>query len=196
LKAISALVLEDINSSNGSKVGGIASARKPVAPATPSVKPAADAAPAPSLGAMPDREPAKVLRPAGSAARPQVAAAAAQKAAPTAGGATSTIAIAPPPPARPETVVAPLPVAATAPVAPREAPRAAARAAMSDSRAALKNEVRQAAASPRRASESSGVPNPTPSTTAASSKMFLFMALGIIAGAAAAVVAAKFLLGF
>jgi hypothetical protein len=67
---------------------------------------------------------------------------------------------------------------------------------MSDSRAALKNEVRQAAASPRRASESSGVPNPTPSTTAASSKMFLFMALGIIAGAAAAVVAAKFLLGF
>jgi len=190
LKAISALVLEDINSSNGKQVGGIASAKKPVAAATPSIRPAADAAPPPNVGTMPDRDVAKVLRPAGTAGRGVSKPAAAAAAAGTAVGATATI-TAPPP--------APMAVmAVTPPIAPREEARPALRAAMNDSKAALKNEFRQAAAAPRRAADALKEPQPTPPAPAAGSglKMFLFMALGIVAGAAAAVVAAKFLLGF
>src|SRR5262245_31080408 len=97
LKAISALVLEDINSNERKFAGGVgagkpaapaaAAASAPAAPApkqrAPAPAPAAAPAPAnPTEGMLPTREPAKVLRP--TPGRPSVAAAASAPAAPVA----------------------------------------------------------------------------------------------------------------
>ena len=90
-----------------------------------------------------------------------------------------------PPPVREEARV----VVAHAVVEPQ---RVAPRSVMSDSKAALKNEVRQVSQSPRRAS--APVAQSSPQSQGGNSKIFLFMAIGIVAGAVAAVCAAKFLL--
>ena len=66
-----------------------------------------------------------------------------------------------------------------------EAPRAV-RSTMAESRDALKREMRQVAGREAPVAPNNGQPSST--------KMFVFMALGIVAGAVAAVVAVKFLL--
>jgi hypothetical protein len=79
--------------------------------------------------------------------------------------------------------------------APVEPARASPRATMNESRAALKKEVRQVQ---RRSREAPAPVDPVPAAAPAAShgngKMVVFMILGILAGAAAAVAAVKFLL--
>ncbi|MBL8841389.1 MAG: GTPase domain-containing protein [Planctomycetes bacterium] len=197
LKSISALVLEDINSNDRNKAGGIAAGPKRAAPVAPS-KVSATEPTGVSTGSMPDRDSAKVLRPVAQGR----AAAAATNAAPataqaTSPGATATAAA----PTKAPVAAAPTKpqqAAATAAVARPAEPvegRAATRAPMTESKAALKNEIknemRQMAQ--KRPDAPAAAPAQAP---AGNSKMFVFMALGIVAGAVAAVVAAKFLLGF
>ena len=180
LKSISALVLEDINSSNGQRVGALGGAKRPPVCLPPPGKPSNDVAP-PTPGSMPDREPGKVLRPAPTPGRVAAAAAGAGATSPTPAPATATAVATAPPPVREE---------ARVPVV--EPQRAAPRSVMSDSKAALKNEVRQVSQSPRRAT-AQATPN-SPQAQGGNSKIFLFMAIGIVAGAVAAVCAAKLLL--
>jgi hypothetical protein len=117
-------------------------------------------------GVMPDRDATRVLRPTRA-----VAAAAAASAPPPAVAAREES-------AAPATAVA-------------EPPAPAARSTMVESRNALKKEVRQVQ-QPRRAEPA--VPLAPPPAPPSNTKMFVFMALGIVAGAAAAVVAVKWLL--
>jgi len=205
LKSISALVLEDINSSDRTKGASTGAAgRKPSA--APGAKTTNADAPAPTTDHMPERASNKVLRPTGQpapAARPAVAASAAASAAPVAAAAPPA---APrPAPARaaapaPARAAAHAPAAATATLPPPAAPareearaapiavaRPATRGVMNDSKEALKHEVRQMA-QPRAAASAPA--------SGGGSKLVAFMLFGIVAGAIAAVVAAKFLLGF
>jgi len=204
LKSISALVLEDINSSDRAKGGSVAGAAKKQSP-PPVVKTTGIDSPAPATGHMPEKAPNKVLRPTAArpaaaaasaappaaapaaapapvAARPAPARAAAPAAAPRAAAhapapaATATL----PPPAAPAHEARPAPVAAARPQA---------RGVMNDSKEALKHEVRQMA-QPR---ASAAAPAPA---SGGGSKLVAFMLFGLVAGAIAAVAAAKFLLGF
>ena len=184
LKAISALVLEDINSSDKKGSMGVA-ARKPAAapaagaPAAAPARPVAQNVPAAaarsSVGVMPQKEPGSVLRPSG---RPAMAPAA------------SGTAVA----ARQRT---------REPVAVAEAPSrpaAPARQTMSQSRNALHHQVRQVQQQRvRREEPADAAPAHAPVQQKSSGggvKMAFFMVLGILAGAAAAVAAVKFLFKF
>ncbi len=192
LKSISALVLEDINSSDRKQAGGIQNnAKRAGAPAVQSKATASEPAGA-SSGSMPDRDAGKVLRPVPTPARTAAAAAATSGATATAtaqGGASAKAVAATKPAAAPAAGPAPRtaePVAATE-------PRAASRAPMTESKAALKNEMQQMA---QKRAEKPAASGAATHASSGNSKMFAFMALGILAGAVAAVVAAKLLLGF
>jgi hypothetical protein len=205
LKAISALVLEDINSNERKFAGGVGgAARRPAASAAgpagaaPKPKPAAAPVAAPgdgSTGILPAREPAKVLRPA--AGRPAVAAAAqAAPAAPAAATGTAMRDLAP-------LVREPAPMRELSPdrddeveepAASAVVSRSAPRATMTESRAALKKEVRQVQRRSREEPAPAESAPPAAPQAQSDLKMFVFMALGVLAGAAAAVAAVKFLL--
>ncbi len=186
LKAISALVLEDINSSDRKLASGVANAgRRATAPTAPA--PAAKPAPAlvataaeSGAGMQPSRDAAKVLRPAGvrSPSAPHV------------------------PAARPAAAArAPAPVEAIEPPAPVAPLRPTVKSKPADLRPGVGREARPAP--PRARSEAPPAARTAPKAETASraatnhggtKKMFVFMALGVLAGAAAAVFAAKFLL--
>jgi signal recognition particle receptor subunit beta len=202
LKAISALVLEDINS-NEKKIGGggLAGAGRRMsagaAPAAPRPAPAPVAAAAPDgggAGMLPARESAKVLRPAGG--RSLVAAAAVQ--APPAAA----------PPARESKAKAPAALREPAPMRelaperddeqePAPAPRAPARAPVVEPRTQRKSAPMARRPAPREehaAAEPAARAHAPAASGGSGAKMFVFMVLGILAGAAAAVFAVKFLL--
>jgi signal recognition particle receptor subunit beta len=186
LKAISALVLEDINSSD--KKGSVgAGARKPAA------APAAGAAPARAPvavsrgneGVMPQKEPGSVLRPSG---RPALAPAA---------SAPAAVAARDPAPAREHHRER----ESSAAVAEAPRPAAPVRQTMSKGKSALQNQVRRVQQQQARREEPAAEAAPAqapvqPKSSGGSVKIFFFMMLGILAGAAAAVAAVKFLFKF
>ena len=193
LKAISALVLEDINSSDKKGSVGIGP-RKAAAPAAAAAAPARPA-PVPVAasrgheGVMPQKEPGSVLRPSGRpalapAARAPAAAVAARDPAPVAAQAHA-------------------PVRERQPVAVAEAPpRPAApqRPTMSKSKNALQNQVRRVQQQQARREEPEAEAAPVQTAahpkSGGSGKMVFFMVLGVLAGAVAAVAAVKFLFKF
>jgi len=192
LKAISALVLEDINSSDKKGSMGVA-ARKPAAapaagaPAAAPARPVAQNVPAAaarsSVGVMPQKEPGSVLRPSG---RPAMA--------PAASG-TAVAARDPAPVAARQRTREPVTVAETP-----SRPAAPTRQTMSQSRNALHHQVRQVQQQRvRREEPADAAPAHAPVQQKSSGggvKMAFFMVLGILAGAAAAVAAVKFLFKF
>ncbi len=171
LKAISALVLEDINSSE-KRVLNPQGGRRPAPPrkGAPAPVAATTGSSDPSAaGLLPDKDVEQVLRPSKQ----------------TAGGAAVATQEAPP-------------VAATAmeevePVAEVE-PAGGRRATVSQSRAALAKQIRTAGNSSRTKAQPQ---EPQQATKAGMSgaKIAVYMTLGILAGAAAAVAAVKVLLG-
>jgi signal recognition particle receptor subunit beta len=189
LKAISALVLEDINSSD--KKGSVgAGARKPAA------APAAGAAPARAPvavsrgneGVMPQKEPGSVLRPSG---RPALA--------PAASAPAASVAARDPAPAREHQRERERESSAAVAEAPPR-PAAPVRQTMSKSKSALQHQVRQVQQQQSRREEpEAAAPAPTPvqpKSSGGSVKMVFFMVLGVLAGAAAAVAAVKLLFKF
>jgi mutual gliding-motility protein MglA len=186
LKAISALVLEDINSSDKRGAGAMGAMKKPApAAAAPQRSAPAAAAAAPHRageGVMPPREAGSVLRPAGRPSMAPAASAVARAVAPAPARA----------PAPAHSQVRPA-VAAVA-----EAPRTALkpRQTMSQGKSALQRGVRQVQ---ERSRQEEAPVQPTPSSTPAergsggNGRMMLFMGLGILAGAIAAVAAVKLL---
>ena len=185
LKAISALVLEDINSSDKRGAGAMGALKKPAPAAAAPARPApAAAAPHRSgEGVMPSREAGNVLRPSG---RPSMA--------PAASAVARAVA---PAPARAHAPAAPAPARQPA-AAVADAPRTALkpRQTMSQGKSALQRGVRQVEVHSRH--EEAPV-QPQPSSTPAerssggNGRMMLFMGLGILAGAIAAVAAVKLL---
>jgi hypothetical protein len=141
---------------------------------------------------LPAREPAKVLRPAGG----RSLAAAASAAPPVA----PTLTHAREPAPMPTAVREPAPLRELAPdqddPPPAPAPsRHAARAPAAPQRQAVRRESRPVHRAPPREEQAPVEPMPSRAPSgSSSSKMFVFMALGILAGAAAAVFAVKYLL--
>jgi len=192
LKAISALVLEDINSSDKKGAMGVAARKPAAAPAAgapAAARPAAHNVPAAASrggeGVMPQKEPGSVLRPSG---RPAMAPAASAPA--TAVAARDPAPVAARPRAREPVAVAVAPSRPAAPV----------RQTMSQSRNALHQQVRQVQKqNARREEPADEAPAPAPvhpKSSGGGVKMAFFMILGILAGAAAAVAAVKFLFKF
>ena len=188
LKAISALVLEDINSNEKKVIGGGGVRRPPAGggggdtkkPASGPAPKVGEAGAAPT-GLLPDRDVKQVLRPA---------AVSKEEAQAVARGGSTAVAARPTKKAKAQEPVEPMEEAAPARA------RATGRSTVKQSRAALARQIRStgnAARSRGRAASGQQVPKSSGGGMS-TGKMVVLMTLGILAGAAAAVAAVKLLL--
>jgi len=184
LKAISALVLEDINSSDKRGSSAMGALKKPAPAAAAPARSTPPAAAAPHRagdGVMPPREAGAVLRPSGRPSMAPAASAVARAVAPAPARAHA------PAPAQVRPAVAAVAEAPRTSLKPRQT--------MSQGKSALQRGVRQMQEHSRH--EEAPV-QPTPAAPAernsgGNGRMMLFMGLGILAGAIAAVAAVKLL---